>query len=46
MYGQNFVSQSSGISQFDAGNTIKVQSKINEDDHDDLLNKRPNSTDF
>lgn len=46
MYGQNFVSQSSGISQFDAGNTIKVQSKINEDDHDDLLNKRPNSTNF
>jgi replicative DNA helicase len=46
MYGQNFVSQSSGISQFDAGNTIKLQSRANEDDTDDLMNKGSKPTQF
>lgn len=43
VYRPTFASQSSGASEFDAGNTIKLQSKAN-DDGEDLLN-RNNSED-
>lgn len=44
VYRPTFAAQSSGISEFDSGNTIKLQSKANSDDGDDLLN-RNNSED-
>jgi replicative DNA helicase len=43
VYRPSFSSQSSGVSEFDSGNTIKIQSRANQDDSDDLLdrNDRP-----
>ncbi|WP_026953905.1 replicative DNA helicase [Algoriphagus vanfongensis] len=45
MYGNKFASQSSGAGEFEGGNTIKMQSRAN-DDLDDLLNKESKPTDF
>lgn len=39
-YGSFLPSQSSGISDFDSGNTVKIQSRAN-DDNDDLLSSGP-----
>jgi replicative DNA helicase len=44
VYRPTFAAQSSGVSEFDSGNTIKLQSRANSDDGDDLLN-RNNSED-
>ena len=43
VYRGSFSNQSNGASEFDNGNTIKIQSRANQDDSDDLLdrNDRP-----
>ena len=46
MYRPTFGAQSSGVSDFDSGNTIKLQSKANSDDGDDLLNRNDRTPEF
>ena len=45
VYRPSFSSQSSGVSEFDSGNTIKLQSRAN-DDGDDLLDRNDRPTSF
>ncbi len=46
LYRPSFAAQSSGVAEFDSSNTIKIQSRANRDEGDDLLSRNDRPTEF